>query len=159
MSTSLAVEKAKAALERGDYRQCLTFLEPLTKIYPLSSQGGGEIRMLMITAWMGQGDDQKAIATCKLLTKTKDPEIRQQAKQLISILEAPNLPRPENWSIQIPHINLKQGTWANKSANRTKDLSKPSFNHPPTGPTKAFDLTFSIIAIVILIILTIFLSN
>ena len=34
----------------------------------------------MITAWMGQGQDDKAIATCRLLSRCRDPKLRQQAK-------------------------------------------------------------------------------
>ena len=115
MSISIAIRQAKTALERGDYNQCLNFLEPLSKEYPLGSKEGAEIRMLMITAWMGRGNEQKAIATCKLLSKVTDPDIRQQAKQLISILEAPSLPRPENWSIEIPNINFKQNIFYTKT--------------------------------------------
>ena len=158
MTTSSIVEGALVAIDRGDYELCLSFLEPLSKKYPIGTQEGAKIRMLMITAWMGQGDDEKAITTCKLLTKTPDPQIRQEAKQLISILEAPNLPRPKDWSIQIPNIVLETNSFPNKlkpSKLKTKrDFSPP----PPTGPTKAFDIGFSILFIVIIIILTIFLS-
>ena len=121
MTTSSTIEEALTSIERGDYGQCLSYLEPLSKEHPINTQEGAQIRMLMITAWMGQGEDQKAIATCRLLTKIKDPEIRQEAKQLISILEAPNLPRPENWSIHIPHIDLEPNTWSsNLKANKKK---------------------------------------
>ena len=158
MATSLALETAEAALQRGDYGQCLTFLEPLAKEYPLPSKEGAEIRMLMITAWMGQGDDQQAIALCRLLTKGKESEIKQQAKQLISILEAPTLPRPDNWSITLPNINLSAET-GEKLMKSKRKKKKASFTYPPTGPTKAFDIGYAIFSIAILILLTIFLSK
>ena len=160
MSTSIAfaLKTAQAALQRGDYMQCLDFLEELSNQYPLSSQEGAKIRMLMVTAWMGQGEDQKAISTCRLLSNIKEPSIRQEAKQLLSILEAPTLPRPESWSIKIPNIDIKTKTGVNhyglkKKAQNTTQL------YPPTGPTRAFDRGFSTLIIVILITLTIFLSN
>ena len=159
MTTSSTFEEALAAIERGDYGQCLSYLEPLSKKYHLNTSEGAKIRMLMITAWMGQGDDQKAIATCRLLTKTKDPEIRQEAKQLISILEAPSLPRPDNWSIQIPNIDLQPNTWSNKLTSKKNKTQKESITLPPTGPTKAFDVGFSSFVIAIIITLTIFLGN
>jgi len=157
MTTSLVIKTAEASLQRGDYCQCLSFLEPLAEQYPLSSQEGAKIRMLMITAWMGQGDDQKAIATCRLLTKGKEPEIRQQAKQLLSILEAPALPRPGSWSISIPKIDLiaeRDNNYLGVSKQKAKE---PKY-YPPTGPTKAFDIGFPTFALAILIALTIFLS-
>ena len=154
MATS-AITKAEQALERGDYGQCLIFLEPLARKFPLGTQEGAKIRMLMITAWMGQGEDQRAIATCKLLAKIKDPQIRQQAKQLISILEAPNLPRPEDWSVTIPKLDLNpdvfQGNVYSKKEKGTKEITF----HPPTGPTKALDIGFSVTLLAILISLTI----
>ena len=53
---------------------------------------------------MGKGDEQKAINICQTLIKNKEESIRQQAKQLLSILNAPNLPKPSNWSVEIPRI-------------------------------------------------------
>ena len=158
MSILLVLATAEASLQRGDYGQCLSFLEPLVKQYPLSSQEGAKIRMLMITAWMGQGDDQKAIATCRLLTKGKEPTIRQQAKQLISILEAPDLPRPGSWSISIPRIDLTAERENNYLGVNKQKEKEPKY-YPPTGPTKAFDIGFPTFTLAILIALTIFLSN
>ena len=159
MTSSSGIEEALTAIERGDYSQCLSYLEPLSHKHPFNTQVGAKIRMLMITAWMGQGEEKKAIATCRLLTKIKDPEIRQEAKQLISILEAPDLPRPENWSIQIPSINLESSDWSNNITSNRDKQKKDSPSHPPTGPTKAFDLGFSSFFFVIIILLTIFFAN
>ena len=153
-----AVVSAETALGRGDYGQCLAFLEPLAKQYPIESEEGSQIRMLMITAWMGQGEDRKAISICRLLIKSKDPVIRQQAKQLISILEAPDLPRPESWSVKMPTINVNSTKWSNHFNNHKNPSKKISYYHPPTGPTKAFGLGFSIFSLISLILLTIFFS-
>ena len=61
---SLPTALAEAALERGDYGQCLELLEPLTQDRPISDPEGARIRMLMVTAWMGQGQEEKALSTC-----------------------------------------------------------------------------------------------
>tara|TARA_Y100001968_G_scaffold292474_1_gene297715 strand:+ start:25795 stop:26271 length:477 start_codon:yes stop_codon:yes gene_type:complete len=158
MTTSSTFEEALIAIERGDYRECLSCLELLSTKHPLNTQEGAKIRMLMITAWMGQGEDQKAIDSCRLLTKINCLEIRQEAKQLISILEAPNLARPKDWSIQIPNIDLQSSGWSNQLIiNKAQD--KKTSLHPPTGPTKAFGIGFSIFIISVLIILTVILSQ
>ena len=47
---------ARRALERGDYGQCLRLLQPLADQHPPSSPFGGQLRLLMVTAWIGQGD-------------------------------------------------------------------------------------------------------
>ena len=83
----LDLRAAEAALERGDYGQCLELLAPVAESHPLPDADGARVRLLMVTAWMGQGNDSEAIATCRLLTRRGDPELRQQAKQLLTILE------------------------------------------------------------------------
>merc|ERR1712159_620425 len=91
---------------------------------------GGQLRLLEVTAHIGRGDEEKAVSICKLLVNNKEANIREQAKQLLSILEAPCLPRPSNWSIEIPRIDIDTST---KSSFR-KTKRKKIENHPPTGP-------------------------
>ena len=100
------LSEAEAALERGDYGQSLDLLLPLAEQHPLNSPEGPGLRLLMITAWMGQGQDDKAIATCRMLSRCRDPKLRQQAKQLLGVLEAPSLDRPERWSMRMPQLEL-----------------------------------------------------
>ena len=61
--SGLDLSEAEAALERGDYGQCLDLLLPLAETHPPNSPEGPRLRYLMITAWMGQGQDDKAIST------------------------------------------------------------------------------------------------
>ena len=151
---------AEEALQRGEYRQCLTYLESLSKQFPLSTREGESIRLLMITAWIGQGDDNKAIETCRLLSHSKQGKIREQARQLLAILEAPTLPRPESWSLKIPNINLESSIDSEYlSQSKNKKKSEIAIYHPPTGPTKAFDIGFPLIVLLIISLLTIVLSN
>ncbi len=154
-----ALASAEAALDRGEYRKCLVLLEELAPKYPLSQKEGAKIRLLMVTAWMGQGDNEKAMATCRLLTKCKDNEIRQISKQILSILEAPGLDRPKNWSIQIPNLNF-----ASEKGSRILSKKKESKHWadnplPPTGPTKGLGIGFSIVVLTVFLCLTIFLSG
>ena len=133
MSSPLAL--AEAALERGDYCQCLSLLEPLAKEIPLQNKQGGEIRMLLVTALMGTGDEKKAIEVCRLITKSQDIELRNQAKQLLSILEAPTLQRPSNWSINLPKLDVTSlSRKSNLVQTKVDLLKKKSPSHPPTGP-------------------------
>ena len=125
-----ALASAEAALERGDYGQCIALLEPIAQRHPLPSREGAMVRMLMLTAWMGQGEEEKAISTCRLLTHCKDNEIRQRARQLLSVLEAPSLERPENWSIQLPEIDVLtlSGKTTSQGTRKPKSSSEVKFN-------------------------------
>ena len=58
------LKEAEAAVSRGDYVQGIALLEPLVKSHPLPGKEGSTIRMLMVTALMGKGDDPKAISIC-----------------------------------------------------------------------------------------------
>ena len=73
-----ALAAAEAALERGDYGQCIALLEPLAEANPITNSQGAEIRMLLVTAWMGKGDESKALSICRLLTRCKDLEVRNK---------------------------------------------------------------------------------
>ena len=95
---SLPTAPAEAALDRGDYGQCLELLEPLAEAHPITDPEGARIRMLMVTAWMGQGQEAKALSTCRMLTRCRDSDLRLRAKQLLEVLEAPSLQRPASWS-------------------------------------------------------------
>ena len=68
---------------------------------------GGQLRLLIVTAYMGKGDEQKAINICQTLIHNKEESVRQQAKQLLSILDAPRLPKPSNWSVEIPNLEME----------------------------------------------------
>ncbi len=157
MDTSLAL--AEAALEQGDYGQCIDELTKLLERHPLTSEKGGRIRMLLITAWMGKGEDQKAISLCRQLTRSKDSEIRQESRQLLSVLESPSLERPKNWSIQLPNIDLTTSTGNNFNQLKINTKKKKKEPSPPTGPTRALSKGFSSMVLIILAILTLLLSG
>ena len=155
----LDLRAAEAALERGDYGQCLELLAPVAESHPLPDAHGARVRLLMVTAWMGQGNDSEAIATCRLLTRRGDPELRQQAKQLLTILEAPALTRPESWSMRLPQLEMSAtGSRASSTVRRRKRRPPPP-PPPPTGPTQAPALGFAALVTAVLLGLTLLLSG
>ena len=157
MSNVAAVIKtAEAALDKGNYSFCIKVVDPLLLEYQAETSIGGQLRLIIITAYMGKGDEQKAINICKTLINSKQENVRQQAKQLISILDAPHLPRPSNWSVEIPKIEIDSSI---KSSFRKTKKKKKKFNHPPTGPTKNLDFGFSIITLLAILLLTFLLSG
>ena len=158
MSSPLVI--AEVALEKGDYRQCIAILEPLTKDYPLKTKDGARVRMIMITAWMGQGEEKKAIAACREIIHCNDDSLRQNAKQLLEILEAPALSRPSNWSVSIPQLNIDSSNEKNfyKSLKKSEKRILNPYNNPPTGDTKGFNTGFLTFILLILTILTFFLN-
>ena len=157
MSNSASDKKiAEAALEKGDYSLCIKIIDSLLFSYSEATVIGAELRLLKVTAYMGQGDEKKAIDTCKALINHKEATVRQQAKQLLSILDAPCLPRPSNWSVEIPKIEMDPSL---KSSFRQTKKKKEKTNHPPTGPTKNLDFGFSIITLLIISLITFLLSG
>ena len=152
-----AIKTAEAALEKGDYSLCIKIIDPLILSYSEATVIGARLRLLKITSHIGTGDEQRAIDICKTLINHKESAVKQQAKQLISILDAPCLPRPSNWSIEIPKIEMEPSL--KSSYISTKKKKKKKANHPPTGPTKNLDFGFSIISLIIVSLITFLLSG
>lgn len=156
----LDLTAAEASLERGDYGQCLELLVPMADAHPLPDPEGARIRLLMVTAWMGQGRDQEAVATCRLLSRLGEPELRQQARQLLTILEAPSLERPERWSMRLPSLEIQASGDAAPTTTRRRRSRKPDPPPPPpTGPTQPPALGFAVVVTVVLLAMTLLLSG
>jgi len=153
----------RQALERGDYGRCLRLLEPLALLHPAATPLGGSLRLLMVTALLGQGNDEQAASCCRSLRVCRDLEIRAQAKDLQLILEAPALPRPANWSLTLPAITeaaplegrLKPGA---SPRRRQRAPGPPSPLPPPTGPTRG-PVGFAIAVLAVLLLLGSLLSG
>ncbi len=150
------IKAAEAALDKGDYGFCIKIVNPLLLECKAETAIGGQLRLIIVTAYMGKGDEQKAINVCQTLIHNKKESVRQQAKQLLSILEAPQLPRPSNWSVEIPKIEMEPSL---KSSFKRAKKKKERIYHPPTGPTKSLDFGFSITALLIILLLTFLLSG
>ncbi len=155
-NSASAIKAAEAALEKGDYSLCLKIIDPFILSYSEDTVIGAQFRLLKVTAFIGKGEEEKAIDICQTLLNNKQMNIRQQAKQLLSILDAPCLPRPSNWSIEIPKIEMEPSL---KPTFRNTKKKKDKVYHPPTGPTKNLDFGFSIITLLIVSLITFLLSG
>ncbi len=155
LNSASAIKAAEAALDKGDYNSCLKIINPYLLSFPADNKIGAEIRLLSVTAHMGMGEEQQAIKICQKLVKNNEAAIRQQAKQLLSILEAPSLQRPSNWSVEIPKIEMEPSL---KSSFKKAKTKKKTY-HPPTGPTKNLGVGFSIITLLIIVLITFLLSG
>ncbi len=156
-NSASAIKAAEAALDKGDYNLCIKILDPLLFSYSVTTAIGAQLRLLQVTAYIGKGEEQKAIDICKTLINNKEATIRLQAKQLLSIIDAPSLPRPSNWSVQIPKIKMNPSLKSSFGKSKKKESEKA--NHPPTGPTKNLDFGFSIITLVIVSLIAFLLSG
>ncbi len=145
---------AHRALESGDYGACLRGLTPLADAHGASTPLGGRIRLLMATALMGQGDSAGAAACCRSLRGCKDLTLRQQARDLEEVLEAPALQRPRNWSVQVPSLGelerLEGGSPMQSWRRRPRPEPPPP---PPVGTTKT-PWGFVLVAMALLLLIT-----
>ena len=93
------------ALENGKYRLSITQLESAKELVNFSTRLGAEVQMLLITAYQAVGDRQQAIALCQELITHPNASIRQKAKDVLYIIQAPKLERPPEWMSQIPDLS------------------------------------------------------
>ena len=142
---------ARLAIERGDYGRVMRLLEPLAEEHPALTAAGAELRLLLATALMGQGQSEAAAAWCRSLQACQDPDLRARGKALQMVLEAPALQRPRDWSITLPDLPVSGSleslgaTTRNLRRSRKADPPPP----PPVGPTRA-PLGFAALVVVAL---------
>ena len=148
------LEQARAALECGDYGRCQRLLAPLLEQHGVSTTYGAELRLLLATAQMGQGDTAAAAATCRSLRACRDANLRAQARDLQEVLEAPALQRPREWSMTLPSLGemepLEGQVQAMARRGRRRRLPEPP-PPPPTGATRA-PLGFAVLVLVLLLL-------
>lgn len=146
------IEPARLALERGDYGRCQQLLAPLLAEHPVSTVCGGQLRLLLATAQMGQGDSAAAAATCRSLRACRDATLRSQAKDLQEVLSAPALERPREWSMTLPslaEVKPLEGQYTGIARRRRRGPPPPP--PPPTGPTSA-PWGFAVVALALLLL-------
>ena len=147
-------------LEQGDYGRVVRTLEPLVAGHPAGSAVGGQLQLLLATAWMGQGNSARAIACCHQLKRCADAQLRAQARDLLGVLEAPALERPREWSITLPELvdaEAVQGRLTGLASGRRRPAQPPLQAPPPVGPTRA-NLGF-MLAAAALMLLTVLLAG
>ena len=152
LTPSLAA--AGQAIERGDYGRVVRLLEPLAEEHPALTAAGAELRLLLATALMGQGQCEAAAAWCRSLRACQDPDLRARGKALQLVLEAPALQRPREWSITLPDqpISGSLESLGAKGLSRRRSRKVEPPPPPPVGPTQA-PLGFAAVVAVVLLLL------
>jgi hypothetical protein len=150
---------ASAALERGDYGKVVRLLEPLIQAHPAATATGAEIQLLLATAWMGLGNNARAMVCCRLVSRCRDVSLRAQAMDLLTVLEAPALERPRDWSITLPDLGSAEamGGQMQQLARSRRSNKPPPPPPPPVGPTRA-PVGFAVLT-VLLLLLTVLLGG
>jgi tetratricopeptide (TPR) repeat protein len=93
------------AFERGQYREAIDCFQSALSLTPESSALGGAIQIWLVTAYEAAERREEALDLCRQLRTHANYETRQQAKQLLYILEAPKLQLKPEWLTQIPELN------------------------------------------------------
>jgi hypothetical protein len=145
---------ARQALDRGEYGRVLRLLEPLAEEHPPVTATGAGLRLLMATALMGQGHTDRAADCCRALRSCPDSGLRAQARDLLMVLEAPQLRRPRSWSLTLPEIAGSEplegrGAWASRQQRPAAEEPPP----PPVGPTRP-PRGFALLVALLLVLLT-----
>ena len=136
----LLLEQARLLLDRGDYGGVLRSLEPLLADHSASTAVGAEALLLLATAWMGLGETDRALGCCRQLQRSGDPSLRNQARDLREVLEAPALTRPREWSITMPPLGDAEpslGSLQQRARRRRAANQPPPPPPPPVGATNA----------------------
>lgn len=97
------------AFDRGRYRTAIEHFEAAVKLIHPNTSLGGEVQIWLVNAYSALDRSPEAIALCQTLTGHPDLEVRKQAKNLLYILQAPQLKRPSNWMSQIPDLSAEDG--------------------------------------------------
>lgn len=98
-------QAGKTAFERGRYRESIQSLARASALAGQNSRLGGEIQILLVTAYEAAGQRQEAIALCRHLMHHPVVQIRKQSRQVLAILEAPRLTLRPEWLTQIPDLS------------------------------------------------------
>lgn len=127
-----AYRAGKLALEQGSYRQAADLLEAARDCIPTRSRLGGELQIWLTTAYQAMGRQEQALSVCRAACKHPSYNTRQQARQLLAILEAPplasNLPKvpiPDLGNLGDDGANARAGAGASDRPVRRKRASKP----------------------------------
>lgn len=134
--------QGQAAFERGSYREAVEHFEAAVTLAKAATPLGGEIQTWLVNAYSAVGKQQQAVALCQALARHPDLDTRKQGKNLLYILQAPQLQRPTNWMTEIPDLDAisegggkNLGTSAYGTATTSKLRSRPKPEDPPIDPS------------------------
>jgi hypothetical protein len=136
---SSALAEARTAIDRGHYARAVALLEPFCEEHPATRSPGDSLRLLLVTAWMGLGEGERAASCCRALLASPDPRRRAEARDLLLVLEAPALRRPREWSLTLPRLDQAPpleglGSGSRRASSRRASEEPPP---PPVGPTRS----------------------
>ncbi|WP_071590605.1 hypothetical protein [Gloeocapsa sp. PCC 73106] len=141
------------ALERGEYSLSVKYLHQASQRVSSQTLLGGEVRIWLVTAYQAAQMDNEAIALCRELLTHPHPDIRQQSKNLLYIIEAPRLNRPKEWMSEIP--DLTPLAESSPEFNRNRGSVKPGKTAPEAieSPSNSNqDNQFIVVSLLLLVI-------
>ena len=94
----------KQSLENGQYSLSVKYLEEASQRVTQNTLSGGEVRIWLVSAYQAAQKIDEAIALCRELLTHPHPDIRENSKRLLYIMEAPRLKRPQEWMSEIPDL-------------------------------------------------------
>jgi len=119
-------QAGQAAFESGQYRQSVECLEKASALVDRSTRFGGEVLIWLVTAYEAAGQRKEAIALCKQLDKHPSNEVSKQSRQLLYIMEAPQLNRRPEWLTEIPDLAAISDNEAKTRLGNGGTSAKPS---------------------------------
>jgi len=131
--------QGQEAFDRGRYRTAVDSFETAVALVQTATPLGGDIQIWLVNAYSAVGRQPDAIALCQTLTQHPDLEVRKQAKNLLYILQAPQLKRPSNWMSQIPDLGAGAEAADRKAyvvAAKTTPRQRPQPEPEPLDPSQ-----------------------
>ena len=150
-------QAGKQALERGQYRQSIEYLETAKDLVMPNSRRAGEAKVWLVTAYQAANKIDEAIALARELITHPDLKTREQAQRILYIIQAPKLERPKEWMSEIPdlaeadrgasrYVSAKQKTPA-----KPKELELEDLEATPTEVKDKDFLWFALILVAIIV--------
>ena len=150
-------QAGQTALERGNYRLSIEYLEAARELIPLNSRRGGEAQIWLVSAYQAADKIPEAIALCQELILHPNTQTREQAQRILYIIKAPKLERPKEWMSEIPDLGdtepgLSRYVAAKKQAPKNA-LELPEFDseRPPIDSQDDRFIWFALFLITIII--------
>jgi tetratricopeptide (TPR) repeat protein len=135
-------QAGKEAIDRGEYRAAVTYLESAIEQISANTLQGGEVQMMLVMALEASGRLGDAIALCQKLLRHPHPDIRQSSKRVLYIMQAPQLKRPQEWMSEIPDLtNLDDDFGKSPSSGASGSTSTARSSSPVDKFVNSEDLS------------------
>ncbi len=105
------------ALERGEYRQAVVYLQAAVAEVQSNTRLGGEVQICLVTVLEAAGEIAAATTICQKLLRHPTADIRQASKQMLYIMQAPELVRRDDWLTKIPDLSHLEDGDGNSGVN------------------------------------------